>query len=210
MGAVGRVSTSSDTDSQPPMHFNTSSQVQAMYFFTYISVQYLYTKGLFGYRIVLSEGLKHKVTSYFLMKQQCIGSSLCHRLIDDYKELVRHPPSVFSRGIFSLILEFNIVHQVESVWLCKFEPSSCEEKPAELINRAVWRGRRNECDLSWPTRPPTPAPLSTWPPWSPVENLLTSLPVPRLALLDRYTTIYLDIPCWLKTMWYGCEWNIPS
>ena len=60
MGAVGRVSTSSDTDSQPPMHFNTSSQVQAMYFFTYISVQYLYTKGLFGYRIVFYEGLIHK------------------------------------------------------------------------------------------------------------------------------------------------------
>ena len=95
------------------------------------------------------------------------------------------------------------------MWLCKFEPSSCEEKLAELINRAVWRGRRNECDLSWPTRPPTPAP-SSWPPWSPVENLLTSLPVPRLALLDRYTTIYLDILCWLKIMWYGCEWNTPS
>ena len=60
MGAVGRVSTSSDTDRQPPMHFNTSSQVQAKYFFTYISVQYLYKKGLFGYWIVFYEGLKHK------------------------------------------------------------------------------------------------------------------------------------------------------
>ena len=192
MGAVGRVSTSSDTDRQPPMHFNTSSQVQAMYFFTYISVQYLYTK-IISYILLLQQYI---VVAVPLPHQWLQGTGLASTIC------------IFKGGIFSLILEFNIVHHVESVWLCKFEPSSREEKPAELINRAVWRGRRNECDLSWPTRPPTPAP-SSWPPWSPVENLLTSLPVPRLALLDRYTTIYLDMLCWLKMKWYGCEWNTP-